>query len=41
MGIKTQKFSCAWDGVAYVFEETSSVILAGTLAKKLVGSLQL
>ena len=35
MGIKTQKFSNAWDGVAYVFEETSSVILAGTPAKKL------
>ena len=36
MGLKTQKFSNAWDGVAYVSEVSSSLILA----KILTGELQ-
>ena len=36
MGLKTQKFSNAWDGVAYVSEVSLSLILS----KLLTGELQ-
>ena len=35
MGLKTQKFSNAWDGVAYVSEVSSSLILANILTGEL------